>query len=36
MGKIVKGKYENLPKTFKATDGCEYFIENIITLRSNK
>ena len=36
MGKIVKGQYENLPKTFKATDGGEYFIENIISLKPSK
>ena len=33
MGKIPKGQYDNLPKTFYAINGGEYFIENIYTLR---
>jgi len=36
MGKLSKGQYENLPKTFYAINGGEYFIENIHTLRPNK
>jgi len=36
MGKIPKGQYENLPKTFYATTGGEYFIENIIMLKPSK
>ena len=36
MGKIPKGQYDNLPKTFYATTGGEYFIENIHTLRKWK
>ena len=35
MGKLSKGQHDNLPKTFFATNGGEYFIENIITLRPN-
>ena len=31
-GKIPKGQYDNLPKMFKATDGKEYLIEDIIVL----
>ena len=29
-GKIPRGQYDNLPKMFKATDGKEYPIEDII------
>ena len=36
MGKLSKGQYENLPETFYATTGGEFFIKNIITLRPNK
>ena len=36
MGKLPKGQYDNLPKTFYATNGGEYFIENIITLKASK
>ncbi len=36
MGKVPKGQYNNLPKTFYATNGAQYFINNIITLRPNK
>ena len=36
MGTIPKGQYENLPKTFYAINGGEYFIENIHTLRPSK
>ena len=32
MGTIPKGQYDNLPKMFKATDGKEYPIEDIIVL----
>ena len=31
-GKIPKGQWDNLPKMFKATDGKEYKIEDIIVL----
>ena len=31
-GKIPKGQWDNLPKMFKATDGKEYPIEDIIIL----
>ena len=31
-GKIPRGQYDNLPKMFKATDGKEYPIEDIIVL----
>ncbi len=36
MGKPAPGQYENLPKTFFATNGGEYFIKNIIKLKSSK
>ena len=36
MGKIPKGQYDNLPKTFYATTGVQYIIGSIHTLRSNK
>ena len=36
MGVIPKGQYDNLPKTFYATNGGQYVIANIHTLRSNK
>ena len=32
MGKIPKGQWDNLPKMFRATDGKEYPIEDIIML----
>ena len=35
MGKLPKGQYDNLPKTFYATNGGEYLIKNIIMLRPN-
>ena len=35
-GKIPKGQYNNLPKTFYATNGGQYIIDNIHTLRPNK
>ena len=31
-GKIPKGQWDNLPKMFKATNGKEYPIEDIIVL----
>ena len=36
MGKPAPGQYDNLPTTFYATTGGEYFIKNIHTLRPNK
>ena len=36
MGVIPKGQYDNLPKTFYATNGGQYVIANIHTLRPNK
>ena len=35
-GKIPKGQYDNLPKTFYATNGGQYFIGNIHTLRPSR
>ena len=35
-GKIPKGQWDNLPTTFFATNGGEYIIDNIHTLRPNK
>ena len=35
-GKIPKGQWDNLPKTFTATNGAQYFIEYINLLRSSK
>ena len=32
MGKTSKVTYEELPNTFKATDGTEYLIEDIHTI----
>jgi len=32
MGTIPKGQWDNLPSMFKATDGKEYPIEDIIVL----
>ncbi len=31
--KLPKGQYDNLPKTFFATNGGQYFIANIHTLK---
>ena len=31
-GKIPKGQWDNLPKMFRATDGKEYLIEDIVML----
>ena len=36
MGVIPKGQYDNLPKTFYATNGGEYIVDNIHTLKPNK
>ena len=36
MGKLPKGQYDNLPETFYATNGSQYIIENIISLRPSK
>jgi len=36
MGKVSKGQYNNLPKTFYATNGAQYIIDNIHTLMPNK
>ena len=36
MGKIPKGQYDNLPKTFYATTGGQYIIGSIHTLRPSK
>ena len=36
MGKIPKGQYDNLPKTFYATTGGQYIIDSIYTLRSSR
>ena len=33
MGVIPKGQWDNLPKTFKAVDGREYFINHITILK---
>jgi hypothetical protein len=32
QGKIPKGQWDNLPETFKAINGGEYFIKYIIAL----
>jgi len=36
MGKLSKGQHDNLPEKFTATDGKEYMIEDIHTLKPNK
>ena len=36
MGKLPKGQYDNLPKTFYATNGGQYIISNIYTLRPSR
>ena len=36
MGKVPKGQYNNLPKTFYATNGGQYIISNIYTLRPSR
>jgi len=35
MGKLSKGQHDNLPKTFYATNGAQFFIANIHTLIPN-
>ena len=35
-GKIPKGQYDNLPEMFTATDGKEYKIDDISSLRPSK
>ena len=35
-GKIPKGQWDNLPKTFYAMNGAQYIIANIHTLRPAK
>ena len=35
-GKIPKGQWDNLPETFTATNGAQYLIENIHSLRSSR
>ena len=32
-GKPPKGQWDNLPKTFRDMNGCEFFIENITVMR---
>jgi len=34
-GKIPSGQYDNLPKTFYATNGAKYFIEHICSLKNS-
>jgi hypothetical protein len=36
MGKIPKGQWDNLPEKFTATDGKEYKIEDISSMRPSK
>ena len=36
MGKPAPGQYDNLPTTFFATNGGEYFIGSIYTLRPSR
>ena len=36
MGKLPKGQYDNLPTTFFATNGGQYIIDNIHTLRPSR
>ena len=35
-GKLPKGQYDNLPKTFFATNGGQYIIDNIHTLKPSR
>ena len=35
-GRIPQGQWDNLPTTFFATNGGQYIIDNIHTLRPNK
>ena len=32
-GKPPKGQWDNLPKTFRDVNGCEFFIEDITVMR---
>ena len=32
-GKVPKGQWDNLPKTFRDMNGCEFFIEDITVMR---
>ena len=36
MGKLPKGQYDNLPTTFRATNGDQYIIGSIHTLRPGR
>ena len=36
MGKIPKGQWDNLPEKFTATDGKEYKIDDIWSIRPSK
>ena len=36
MGKVPKGQYDNLPTTFYATTGAQYFIGSIYTLKPSR
>ena len=36
LGKPAPGQRENLPETFTATNGAQYLIENIHSLRSSR
>ena len=36
MGKIPKGQWDNLPTTFFATNGEQYIIDSIHTLKSSR
>ena len=36
MGKPAPGQYDNLPTTFRDTNGTQYFIGSIYTLKSSK
>ena len=36
MGKVPKGQWDNLPEKFTATNGKEYKIEDIHTLKGSK
>ena len=36
MGKIPKGQWDNLPEKFTATDGKEYKIDDISSIRPSK
>ena len=36
QGKPPKGQWDNLPKTFKAINGGEYFIDHITVLKGSR